>query len=1031
MSLFDYLENKIIPIKKLTNSLNSEQIKQIYSDPEGHTFSVSLLYNCIKWTNNRIAHKNSDLWKEGNGSLESSLTEIINRYKRIHSGSIITNWQEFSNEVEDIRGLLNGTIGLTAIRYDVPQNKVTEWIEETNTKLDLFKKKPLPPSDISSFQKQVTLLDNMEMVSASCKKGLLRVSTISKKPCPSFHIPGISFKADIRYIELILGDKSRARVFYENLLEDNIHQIPEEPIIWFEVFAGLGKSYVMMQILHDWIMGQGTMKGLDTYDIILHFACRSDTVKTFEDLITYTIPDIAAFISSHDMKNIILQMKVLVIIDNLNEINESSSSLLQELMQLKRDYHITLIITSRPKFINLTYPLVEDWNYPIKRIYVNGISDCFRDQFIISFHREITKGGYCEPSVQSLLEYLTQNEGHLKYSWCFPFNLMSLVAMWVDNSTSINNITNCLEFYRQVYLMMTDKILHHLSKLTSLKQCTKVHIMEKINDFLYVLGQEALAAQFQGNIYLSQESCHKLEEICKTQELPYYAMLESYLDVDDTQAPKFHHEKFQSFLGALSLCMKLEKIALSSDIEKKSDEPGEKDGASTMLLKKIHLEDYQNFPHTTSPDLNALTEELEADFEEAMIQQYNASKNVNRNSSSIEYDINEEFDAEFEDILKQQMDTSMEVCTQPLTTYIKSETVNSSNSKRTMTEASTVIQDSLEIVKSKASDLTNYMNVLTLLIGLLCSQNSPIYNSFKEEALELLRKTADSKRGAWMFLLDSVKCDEFVISYISNQPNVLEGMTWIYDDILYAYNVLLQALQKLPLRGTEAVFYIELRRDSPIVEKLLKRIIELRLAIRELNLHYYYKDPSSVFGYGNLMHNVLNSCKVNKYIGAITEDMTLPSSIEYINARVTDEASCGPLERFMFQYPDANITICIPPDVNPCRLRPMRDKFRTVCIPYVSEDDIPNVLRIVRTLQPVEGKLKLRYISLHGVSLTTESQLKLVKGLVGAKVTRVVFPEASKPTASQMEEFNEVVSQGNFRVDWNVLSLSCHPMVRI
>ena len=142
---------------------------------------------------------------------------------------------------------------------------------------------------------------------------------------------------------------------------------------------GVGKTTLLRSYVDEWIAGGGSIKGLSQYDFVLHFECCDTTIDSLTQLLRSHMPKTTSKITEKDLVRILLSLKVMVLVDGLDELNEASQKFLKEILNRKSDF--TLICTSRPERILHLHKMVSS-RIKIVKMIIQGIPEQEREKFV-------------------------------------------------------------------------------------------------------------------------------------------------------------------------------------------------------------------------------------------------------------------------------------------------------------------------------------------------------------------------------------------------------------------------------------------------------------------------------------------------------------------------------------------------------------------------------------------------------------------------------------------------------------------------
>ena len=148
---------------------------------------------------------------------------------------------------------------------------------------------------------------------------------------------------------------------------------PCNRIIFIQGPSGSGKSTLLKKIHLDILQKPGERRnftGSDAFQIPLLFTCKTLNCKSLPELISKEFPDVTARYKSHDvLKCTISPLKCIFLLDGLDEVNENSSQLVEDILDfLKINVGMYRISGSYPvirlsgPFFTIRYPAIR---YPV------------------------------------------------------------------------------------------------------------------------------------------------------------------------------------------------------------------------------------------------------------------------------------------------------------------------------------------------------------------------------------------------------------------------------------------------------------------------------------------------------------------------------------------------------------------------------------------------------------------------------------------------------------------------------------------
>ena len=154
------------------------------------------------------------------------------------------------------------------------------------------------------------------------------------------------------YLQLsVPDDKERTTISCKEILKFCSEK--KDRILFIEGHSGAGKSFLMRKIEEDFLLNEGktrNFEGSEAFQIPLLFECRTRTSTTVADMTRQAFQDSLAGLKENGLVETVLkQVKPIILIDGLDEVNDRSKDMLERVRQfLKIHKDAFCIFTSRP-----------------------------------------------------------------------------------------------------------------------------------------------------------------------------------------------------------------------------------------------------------------------------------------------------------------------------------------------------------------------------------------------------------------------------------------------------------------------------------------------------------------------------------------------------------------------------------------------------------------------------------------------------------------------------------------------------------
>ncbi|KAK7086129.1 hypothetical protein SK128_011113 [Halocaridina rubra] len=967
-----YLRSKgNVSMTGFKSALKPDQKKAMRKDPQGDSWDVTLLFLLITWGNEFLADKDDPIWKTRGLSLEFLITSVKNERNSVMHTLEEIDESDFFARTEGIRKQLTEMLNFAGkVCSHVSQNEIDITIQELNDIINKCRDDPLDPKNFNDYKNQLMFPHQRNLVLTDGKAILCKRHSKYEIIAPVSHLVRASVPLDQVYTKMVLETETKPHieVTLENLLTDGKKNITNS-IILVVGEAGIGKTTLTRKIVNDWSKGKKDIQCLECFDIVLHAECR-DYIDSFKGLLSYSMPEVAKSFLGDDMIFVIGDLKTLVVLDSLDELNPSTTRLFKEILQLKEVYdNLTVLVTTRPEAEKTYFHHVKSSLCTTKHIKILGIPPEKRGEFVRKYCEEIKKQGLVKHDFKSLLQYLERTENRLGYLWLSPYNLTLLIVLWVLKR-DISSITTAPELNWEIIAIYFKKLEERLSNNKETQHLSQKKLKEKIMKFFGTLCWEALNALVNNEITLDVTAYQRLVNQCTKLKIPVEEMVGMFLKQTTTSSGtrySFPHKGTQEFLAARYIF--------------------------TQLTKKFTS---LNFQKINSRIQNVLSQ------------------------SAVATDVSDNIIKLVEEELKKNLPQA------------SASSVNSPHAQTT-----SVIRDILERLEgTQAIDLPKYQSLLTYLIGMFYQEPNRIKDNAKLEALKLLQETGVTTSTNWIDILNGVKCDPFVASFISSQCDILKGDIGIADSSLFAYISLIQALKSTDGENEQTNISISIREDSTDINELLNEINMKEFSVINLEFHYDFRYPSAKLISSFAVNRLFERCEVKRYTGAFYANMKLPESLRHLTVSVNSEES---YQNLVNQLPSskAHLTLCLGSDLNsssvteapstdynpyeghqaaPSRLTYNPVFYPVLYLPDVNENNLSDAVLKAKNL----NIWYIDSISFPKCTLSLQNIIRLKKELAAAEVRVsycLKFPSYTKPSREdEHDNWKELHSHGS--ISW-------------
>lgn len=553
---------------QLKARFNKSQREKLLSDLDGHSYDVSLLWTCIMLTCFR--HDPKLLWVAS--YLESLITAVKNFRNTLMHDGFTGSQTDFMQKMEEIRKTLIVLLQTAGEVYGVDGSTITEKVQNLNFSINKVRDDSFDGWDITSYENENLFNLKLKMILTDGVQELRSLYSKWSHVTPvTFLFDDMQLKVDAIYTSISMVKRGpnghNQEINYENLIQyaqtsntqtslSNVAQI-----ILLEGVAGSGKSTLAKFLMSQWVAKKTTVKGLANIDLLIYVECRNSSLTTFSHYLFSLMPETASSFMMDDLLKCVLNLRLLLVVDGLDELNENSSSFLAEIFQLNRTVDITIFCTTRPEKVKQFWKIVPE-GFQVTSLVIMGVPESRRIDFVLKYHNEMKKTHNTIQNIEGLTRFLTSSS-RLRDHWRLPLNLILVVMLWAKSSASKeDSLSTTTKLYIEFQRITKEKLV---SRIRGNKKTWHLeNLEEKLEKFLITLYWEALNSLRQDDIFLTDESTSRLHDACNSVGLPSEEIFGAFLmqmNIWTSNGPhtrtSFFHKGMQDFYAALFILKKL------------------------------------------------------------------------------------------------------------------------------------------------------------------------------------------------------------------------------------------------------------------------------------------------------------------------------------------------------------------------------------------------------------------------------------------------------------------------------------------
>ncbi|KAK7082500.1 hypothetical protein SK128_011871, partial [Halocaridina rubra] len=913
-SLFALFQRKN---RKISVIVKGKEKDKLSNATDLNSLDITFLYKCLRYGTEKLADGDDyTQWKAGNSNIESMITEVKNLRNEVSHEDKRCTEKKFLEETDKLEKLLESILNHIGRIYSI---NVHQYVQEIKMKLTDYRDNAVEDKELAKyrFERQC---ETMKTVGKDNIKKMIRqnrevaVKLVNHVVDMSLDVSEVFTEVKMKIShsenedvsshseeeEMSIHSKNEVsshswekKIKFEDILLKIKGRSPNPTILLIGV-AGAGKTTIVKKILHEYESGKFTIKGLESYDIVLHHECRNMSTNSLKSLLEEKMPGTVKYFKDDELRQTALHLKTMVILDGLDELNEASARLFYELLNLKKTYDISIIITTRPE--KLPYLESHLKSKDLLEILLVGIPHEKRAAFVKKYYNKLAKKDLENKPIDKLVNYLEKYRFILDRLLYLPYNLVFITVLYIFTCLILDDIKTASLLYREIHNLCRTKLVERLRVHESTNSWEESKIKWTIDIFLYALAKVSLIGLLNDQINLPSEAYERLANECNYCSVPVEQMVSAFLRPNYTSSSQisysFPHKGFQEYLAARYVWLQLTETyqssehhnlcaRISSALSSNSIPPKLSYNIMQFVQNEITQRGFSNTKHhiqfggqKTLADVKAallmskapldITNKVLDDLRGKLGYEEERLQPTPGPSRKVSYTGLKKYVGPLTNTLKATLrldrvkSTSKNLNFQDL--EIKSMDVHS-----LMGDDNTVMEILEEVQKESSlqsqtpslnetvpkHDITKLQNMFVCLLGISHSEGIAVQDKVKLEILQLLQETGVRERSHWLDILSSVNCDNIVAEFISKQNEILEGDISIQDFTLHPYVSLLKTLTVLPKHSTRVKIHLHIRHASTNIKALVDELFRLKIHIA-----YIFMTHLNIADYLLVQHNI-------------------------------------------------------------------------------------------------------------------------------------------------------------------------------
>ncbi|XP_076048795.1 uncharacterized protein LOC143029766 isoform X1 [Oratosquilla oratoria] len=308
---------------------------------------------------------------------------------------------------------------------------------------------------------------------------------------------------------------------------------------------GMGKTIISEFLVVEWLKKKNGVLDLQQYSLLFFVRCGGVMPSTYEDYVRRTLRETIGRYDYHKAMQALYDMKVLWIIDGLDELRERAN-LVRDLISMNAPNH-NIILTSRTEvawdFIRSYEGTIE--GEMMQEIMIRGLDPSRQTAFINGLVSRCSSQPLKETlNVLTRLRSLPQ---HLQYELTNPLKL----SLFIRNPQTVMDIS-LGSLYRNISRNCMDDVMRR--HRYNFPFMADRELYENLEQWFQFLCQTAFHMVQEGRYTVSTEDEEKLLKKCSNlglcSSICLSAYLQHYRDTEGKTARRFLHGSQQRYLAA-------------------------------------------------------------------------------------------------------------------------------------------------------------------------------------------------------------------------------------------------------------------------------------------------------------------------------------------------------------------------------------------------------------------------------------------------------------------------------------------------
>ncbi|KAK3891773.1 hypothetical protein Pcinc_004352 [Petrolisthes cinctipes] len=477
-------------------------------------------------------------------SLEYCIHAIKERRNELAHDDIEMTPEDLVAKLEGLETLLRKTIEKARIAFNVESSTVSSFLQSITTQLEAIREAPVPVATKEEYELEMRAsiksqvmeeggTESVEMCSRTCQLRVASWLMSGRAVDPTLVYANPTIKRDHNQIQQRQLSVSESQVEVCDILRTGQCDGKRPQVILLSALSGMGKSstikYILSIVQND---RNDSIKGTEDCDLILYLACRDCVFSSVEQLVALLLPRTATRFQPDQLKFALLSLDLLIVLDDLNELPDTSLCLLVEFLKTVSQGTRLLATVSREKASSIERMFTPQ--HITLLLDIEGIPEEQTFTFLqrtlqhcIVPQSTITRGNN---DLQGLLGLVTSLRPHLQDHLRSPEILSLLALSWTHTLDPINTSSTVTEIFMLVEDLLIHKVLLNLPGFKLLGISSHHTVSSKIDRFLLALSGVAMECIKRGKYSVEVKDIEYLTQTCIDLDLPQDYMISAFLN---------------------------------------------------------------------------------------------------------------------------------------------------------------------------------------------------------------------------------------------------------------------------------------------------------------------------------------------------------------------------------------------------------------------------------------------------------------------------------------------------------------------